>query len=864
MPVTVHSFLPWLILLIGLALTFGIWQSSNRDIAGRTQERFNARAAQVVTAVTVRMHAYEQVLRGGVGLFRTAPTITRQQWREYVENADLAANYPGVQNMAVDFPIAAAEKDAHIARIRAEGHADYSIRPEQPERPVYHSLVYVEPFGGRNLRAFGFDMYTNEPRRKAMDRAIDFGLPSMSGLVKLAQETDEDVQNGFIYCLPVYRGNLAVATVEQRRANLRALVCGGFRANDLMRGIFGDSNSDLELEIFDEAIAPERQLYDSRHGDKSTVSQFSRTTPVEIGGRTWLLRVSANQAYASSVSITQSRLVAVIGVMCSFLLFFGVGFGIRKRDRKMMRKNNQIFKAIQDSVKEGLLVLDKEGVVLSANPTGAERFALTPAQLVGRNIFELIPPDVAAARRAVVNKVVRSGSPAVIEDCRQGRDYLSSLYPVFDQARQCEAVVVFAVDVTERKKADAELEEHRHHLQMLVEQRTAELGEAMRQAEAANLAKSAFLSNMSHEIRTPMNAIVGMAHLLRRTELNPTQIDRLDKIARASDHLLGVINDILDVSKIESGMFILEDVPVSVNDLMTNVTSIMGTRAQAKGLHLRIEIDTFPPGLQGDPTRLQQAVLNYFSNAVKFTNAGTVTLRAIKREESDEAVWVRFEVEDSGIGIAPETLPRLFSSFQQADNSTTRRYGGTGLGLVITRRLAELMGGEVGVESAPGIGSTFWFTARLKKNASRDAPPTAAMTDAEALIRQGHQGSRILLVDDEPLNLEVARFLLEGSGLVVDTAEDGIEAVDRATANDYAVILMDVQMPNRDGLQATRQIRALPGHRDTAILAMTANAFAEDKSACLAAGMNDFLITPFAPELLFSTVLKHLNQRSKA
>jgi CheY-like chemotaxis protein len=361
-----------------------------------------------------------------------------------------------------------------------------------------------------------------------------------------------------------------------------------------------------------------------------------------------------------------------------------------------------------------------------------------------------------------------------------------------------------------------------------------------------------------------MNAILGMSHLLRRSNLDATQVDRLDKIETASDHLLQVINDILDLSKIEAGKFLLEEVAVSVNSMLTNISSIMNIRAQAKGLVLQLESDAFPSNLCGDPTRLQQAVLNYVSNAIKFTKEGRVTLRARKQEETEEAVRVRFEVEDTGIGIAPEALPRLFSAFEQADNSTTRQYGGTGLGLVITRRLAKLMGGEAGVESIPGIGSTFWFTAHLKRKERRNELASAVGIDAETLIRRRYQGLRILLVDDEPVNLEVARFLLEGAGLMVDTAENGLEAIDWARKMAYAVILMDVQMPKLDGLEATRQIRSLPGYRDTPILAMTANAFVEDRAQCLEAGMNDSLIKPFDPDMLFATLIRILDQRSKA
>ncbi|MCX7167150.1 MAG: PAS domain S-box protein [Rhodocyclales bacterium] len=421
----------------------------------------------------------------------------------------------------------------------------------------------------------------------------------------------------------------------------------------------------------------------------------------------------------------------------------------------------------------------------------------------------------------------------------------------------------FITDVTERKQAEAELDQHRYHLEEQVLARTFELAGAKEAAEAANVAKSSFLANMSHEIRTPMNGILGMANILRREGVTPKQAERLDTIDRSAEHLLGIINNILDISKIEAGKFVLEEAPVAVDSLLANVISSLSERARAKGLSLRVETESLPSRLVGDLTRLQQALLNYATNALKFTEKGTVTLRARKLEEAADSVVVRFEVQDTGIGIAPEAISRLFSAFEQADNSMTRKYGGTGLGLAITRRLAELMGGDAGVYSAPGVGSTFWFTARLKKqDGQEEAVQQAANVGAETLIRQRYSGQRILVVDDEPVNREVARMLLEDIGLVIDTAEDGAEAVSMAGKTAYAIIFMDMQMPHVNGLEATRQIREIQGYRDTPIIAMTANAFAEDKARCFEAGMNDFLIKPFDPETLFVTLLRALTRRT--
>jgi PAS domain S-box-containing protein len=591
-----------------------------------------------------------------------------------------------------------------------------------------------------------------------------------------------------------------------------------------------------------------------------------------------------------------SRLPAVVSVtalrdaqdgIIGYLLI-GTDNTARKQAEEALLKAGALQRAIFNSANFSSIATDAKGIIQIFN-VGAERMLGYAAADV---LNKITPADISDPQELIARaqslsdwyaKPIAPGFEALVFKASRGIEDIYELTYIRKDGSRFPAVVsvtalrdahdsiigylLIGTDNTARKQLADELAQHRHHLEDLVFSRTAELAESRDAAEAASRAKSMFLANMSHELRTPMNGIMGMTDLALRRATDPTQIDWLTKGAQASRHLLAIISDILDISRIEAGQLTLEEKNFSLARAVDESVRMLEAQALAKGLQLSSHIHpTTPDQLCGDALRLKQILLNFVGNAIKFSDHGRVEISVRATEDDGHSLRLHIEVSDHGIGLSAEQQNRLFQVFSQVDESSTRKYGGSGLGLAICRRLAKLMGGDVGVTSQPGVGSTFWMTAHLKRALSDDAHAGPNAESLREVLALRFAGLRILVVEDDAISQAVARGLLEDAGFVVDVVGDGQEAVDRVRTTSYALILMDMKMPLMDGLQATRAIRAIPDQftmRNTMpILAMTANAFADDRVRCLAAGMNAHIAKPVEPEALYSTLLQWLLKTS--
>ncbi len=539
----------------------------------------------------------------------------------------------------------------------------------------------------------------------------------------------------------------------------------------------------------------------------------------------------------------------------------------RKAVEAELAQERFLLHALMNSVPEHIYFKDLDSRIIRISKAQAEAFGLSdPARAVGKTDFNFFTEEHAAQALRDEQMVIRSGQPINIEEKETWPNQpdtwvATTKAPLRDELGRIVGTIGISRNITERRKLDAELEQHRHHLAELVAARTAELAQMRDAAEAANQAKSMFLANISHELRTPMNGIIGMTALALRRADDPLLHDFLSRSLDASRHLLAAINDILDLSQIDAERLTLEEAGFSLAGVIDDTLRMQDETARNKGLQLISEIDSsVPDPLGGDARRLKQILINYVSNAIKFSAHGQIRVRAHAEDDDGSTLRLHLEVTGQGPGLRPDQQARLFQAFTLGDDNSTRQYGGSGLGLVISKRLARLMGGDAGVRSEIGVGSTFWATARVRRaRVDPSADPAADSVPAREQLVQHFVGRRVLVAEDDPATQIVASFLLEDAALLPDVVNNGQEAVDRVRAGgDYALILMDLHMPVMNGPDAAHAIRQLPGTAAIPILALTADAFEKDRQRCLEAGMNGHIGKPIEPDDLCATLLHWL------
>jgi len=858
------------LLVVVVALCSGLFgylvqAAHNRQDA---EERFALISKRVARQIVDRMHRYEYGLRGARGVAVAADgRLTRAGFSRYAASRQIDREFAGARGFGIVLRVPESDENDFVAARRQVDAPDFSIKSLGEHRGDRFVITFVEP-ADRNREALGLDIGSEPSRREAAMAAARSLEATLTAPLTLVQ-ANRSRSGGLLLLLPIHRPGPSEDRPDQPAQQLVGWSYAPLLIEDVLQGL--DTEEALyELALYDLDYDATRPFFSGPNAPASAGGEIRARVGIPLYGRRWEAVLSPTPAFFASLhqasAASLGLLAMTLGAAVAALIATLVQLADRTRGHRLELARRA---AIVEGSADAIVVQTLDGVITDWNE-GAERlFGYSKAEAKGRAATPLLlPPDLEAEDAAIRHTVARGERVLTFETVRLARD--RTPIPVSITAspiRDASGVVVGSAkilrDVRDAKAVQQRMKELNASLEEQVRERTALLAEATREAREANEAKSRFLANISHEIRTPMNAVIGMTHLLGRTPLDDEQSRMVTIVSTAGRTLLALINDVLDLSKIEARHMVLEAAPFGLQELVAEVASMAEVSARQGGIDFVLDSDV-PAELAvaGDRTRFGQIVLNLLTNAIKFTAQGRVTL-TVRAGDADEAglLPITVAVIDTGIGIPPDVQTQLFRPFVQADTSTTRRFGGTGLGLSIVRQLVDLMGGTISLRSRPGEGSAFEVAVKLAACEAAPADPAPLRTGLSR--RDALKGRHVLVVDDNELNREIAGRILREEGVTVSLAANGKDAVDFVEARGRTIdaVLMDVQMPVMDGLEAARRILQLNGgERHLPIIGLTAGVSEEERAAARAAGMSAVVGKPFDPEVLAWTVAAQVSK----
>ncbi|MEZ6134388.1 MAG: CHASE domain-containing protein [Pirellulaceae bacterium] len=873
------------VLLVGLPLTAVAARSASNAIQNSSQARFERLSEKLTSEAKRRLESYGYGLKGARGLYAASDHVTRREFAAFVASRDVNREFTGSLGIGFIERVRRQDLDEFIAREKADHAPDFEVKTsgDAPDLFVIKHIYPMKP----NREAWGYDVGSEKVRRRAVERAIRTGNPTITDRITLVQDARR--LPGLLYLMPVYANGSNPRTPQEREAALEGLVYSPVILADAFSDVTQVTDGTLDIKIASSnELTDSSLLFDSckinsifPSQEKNAKSRFCSQTQLNLGGSTFTVFTNSLPSFESPslrwlpatialcgsiLIILLSGIVWTLGASRSQALALADHMTHELRQRQaQLELSERKSRAVFDQTFQLIGLLDANGIVLDVNQTALSFSGITLDSVVGMP-FDQTPwwTHSEQAQAKVRDAIRRAGRGELVRmECEhfdhagQRHTVDFTMKPVYDDNGDVFWLIPEGRDITDRKRFETELVAARDH------------------ADSANQAKSEFLANMSHEIRTPMTAILGYTELLlddRNFEDSPlSKIESIQTIQRNGEHLLGIINDILDLSKIEAGKLIVEHVECSPYELVRETLAMMQVKAQAKGITLEASFETpMPVAILSDPTRLRQILLNVVGNAIKFTETGSV--RIIGRCLECVPPRIEFDVVDTGVGMTPAQQALLFRPFSQADSSTTRNFGGTGLGLTISKRMAQMLAGDIHiVESSFGHGTRFRIefgaapvdstqVSHLGLSSPPKEPAEACLSSARELGTELLSGCRVLFAEDGPDNQRLISFVLRKAGASVNVVENGqlaIEAVQAANGTDlpYHVVLMDMQMPVLDGYSATKRLREL--NYVGPIIALTAHAMDGDSIKCLEAGCDDYATKPIERKSLIEKVASH-------